>query len=643
VAILSASVAALLLRSRGARANTFVGSAECARCHAAEYDVWKTSHHAVAMQPAGAATVLGRFDSTRFSHDGVTSTFMRRGDRYVVNTAGVDHRLHDFTVRYTLGVWPLQQYLVDFPGGRLQALTLAWDARPALSGGQRWFSLTTEPPAPARGVAADELRWTDPEYTWNFMCADCHSTGVRKGYDAAKDTYHTTVAELTVGCEACHGPGSAHVKWAAAPAWVRRLVWRDDGLPARLTERRGVRWILDADASIAHRSVVRTTDREIDMCAQCHARRVHIADGYTAGARLLDFYISDLIDPDLFYPDGEQWDEVYQYASFRESKMYGAGVTCSDCHEPHSGQLRLRGNRLCEQCHRASTYDTPAHTFHRAGSASAQCVSCHMPSTTYMSVQARPDHSMSVPRPDLSVTLGVPNACNRCHANRDARWAANQVQTWYGKQAGANDRQRFAGAFAADDRGTAGASEALAAVAADPVESAIVRASALARLSRYPGTAAFDAAKRSVGDFDPLVRLAALQILDVAPTPERLALAVPLLRDSTRAVRQGAAWVLAPVHTSLDTSAAWPAFGRAVAEFVTSQRYNADQPSNCLVLGAFYTQFGAFDAATIEFRAALRLEPAYAHDYPAIAADWRRRGWDRAAESILKALQPAEH
>ncbi len=643
VVIVSVSVTALVLRHRGAppgeaapgRSLTFVGSTQCARCHAAEYTAWHTSHHAAAMQQARPATVLGRFDGSSFSGGGVTTTFVRRGEEYVVNTQGADGRPHDFTVRYTFGVWPLQQYLVDFPGGRLQALTVAWDARPASSGGQRWFSPTSGP----RAADANELHWTGPAYNWNFMCADCHSTGVRKGYDAGSETYRTTVAELAVGCEACHGPGSAHVKWAAAPAWRRRLFWHDDGLPARLTERRGVEWLMDPGASIAHRSVVRTTDYEIDMCAQCHARRMHIADGYTAGAPLLDFYIPDLIDSDLYYPDGEQMDEVYVYGSFRQSKMYHAGVTCSDCHEPHSDQLRRPGNQLCGQCHRASTYDTAAHTFHAAGSAGAQCVSCHMPTTTYMGIQARPDHGMSVPRPDLSVSMGVPNACNRCHTDHDAQWAAATVRAWYGHQPGANDRQRFAGAFAADDRGLAGANDSLAGAAADAAEPAIIRASALARLSRHPGPVAFDAAQRSVRDADPLVRLAALQILEAAPARAQLAFVVPLLGDRTRAVRQGAAWVLAPLSATIDTSPARPAFQSAAAEFIASQRYNADQPANRLTLGAFYTQLGQFDAATAEFRAALRLAPGYARQYPAIAAGWRKRGWDRAAESMLRALR----
>ncbi|HMA23371.1 MAG TPA: multiheme c-type cytochrome, partial [Gemmatimonadaceae bacterium] len=313
----------------------FVGSARCATCHAAEYAAWKTSQHSMAMQEARPGAVLGRFDGTRFTDAGVTSTFIRRGDRYVVNTEGADGQLHDFDVRYTFGVSPLQQYLVELPGGHVQALLIAWDARPDAQGGQRWFSLN-----PGTVVEhTDEFHWTGRQYNWNYMCADCHSTAVRKGYDARTDQFHTTMSEINVACEACHGPGSAHATWASYPAWIRRFVSPNDGLPARLTERNGARWSIDSLTGNAHRNTPRQTDREIETCAQCHARRSHIADGYTAGARFVDYYSPLLLTSDLYYPDGQQRDEVYTYGSFLQSKMYGAGVTCADCHDPHTQKL----------------------------------------------------------------------------------------------------------------------------------------------------------------------------------------------------------------------------------------------------------------------------------------------------------------
>ena len=635
-----AGVATVLLLARSNRpprereaadAAAFVGSTRCAGCHASEHAAWTSSQHAVAMQAAHPGTVLGRFDGTRLAHDGLTSTFVRRGDRYVVNTEGADGRLHDFAVRFTFGVFPLQQYLVELPGGRLQPLPLAWDARPAAEGGQRWLSLDATP----RHPPSDDLHWTGRLQSWNYMCADCHSTGVRKGYDARAELFRTTYAERTVGCEACHGPGSRHVASASRPAWLRRVTRSVDVPPARLTERRGVSWSTDSTGRVIRRSRPRTTNREIGVCAQCHARRSHIAEGYTAGAPFLDYYDPMLLVAGLYYPDGQQREEVYDHASFLQSRMYAAGVTCADCHDPHTQRLRRPGNQACTQCHAAARYDASTHHFHPPRSAGASCASCHMPATTYMQVDPRHDHSIRVPRPDLSVRLGVPNACNRCHADQDARWAAERVRAWYGHTPAGF--QRFAGAFAADDRGDPAAADSLRAVADDPTQPAIVRASALARLAAHPGPVAFAAAGRGARDADPLVRRAALDILDGIAAPARIAIAAPLLADGTRIVRLQAAWALAPVADSLPTAQWRRDFARAAAEFVESQRYNADRTQRRLTLGAFYAARGQLDSAGTEFRAAMRLSPGDEVGYLNLAAILVEQGRRAEAEGVLRA------
>ncbi len=193
-----------------AAAPTIVGSAACGGCHQSEMAAWRGSQHALAMQAATAQTVLGNFDDASFTHAGLTSRFFRRDGGFFVSTDGPDGKLAEFQIRYTFGVYPLQQYLIAFPDGRLQALGIAWDARPKDRGGQRWFHLY-----PDRTLhAGDPLHWTGIDQTWNFMCAECHVTELHKNYDAAGNTYATTWAEIGVGCEACHGPGSAHVAWA---------------------------------------------------------------------------------------------------------------------------------------------------------------------------------------------------------------------------------------------------------------------------------------------------------------------------------------------------------------------------------------------------------------------------------------------
>lgn len=607
---IGAALTACRVGGRGDAA-TFVGSTACADCHQAQYDGWRGSQHAIAMQEAKPGTVLARFDGTSVEEHGVRSTFLRRGDAFLVKTEGTDGRVREYTIRYTFGVAPLQQYLVEFPGGRMQALSLAWDTRPDSAGGQRWFSLN----AGRRVAHTDDEHWTGRMYNWNFRCADCHSTAVRKSYQPDSATFRTTYSEISVGCEGCHGPGSVHVRWADTPSRLRRFLWRDDGLTARLDERDGRAWKLPTGAKTALRDAPRATDREIETCAQCHARRIHIADGYAAGRPLLDYYIPALLESDLYYPDGQQQEEVYNYGSFLSSRMYRAGVTCADCHQPHTSKLRRPGAQVCAQCHLPAAYDSVRHHRHSAKSG-ADCVTCHMTTTTYMGVDPRHDHSMRVPRPDQSIAFGVPNACTQCHVNRDARWAAGHVRSWYGRPAFSS--QRFAAAFAADDRDAPGAVDSLARVAHDPAESVIARASALARLAGRPGPIALEAARRWIADPNTLVRLAALQILDAFPPAQRITLAVPLLRDSVRAVRQGAAWTLAPAAASV-RDADRAAFDRAATDFVESQRYNADQPDHRLTLGAFYWQLGRLDSAVTEYRAAIALAPRFAQAYVDLA------------------------
>ena len=616
----------------------FVGAATCGSCHATELTVWRSSQHAVAMQDArDSGAILGRFDSTRFVENGATSLFTRRGNAFVVNTEGNDGKSHDFDVRYSFGVYPLQEYLVELPGGRVQPLPMAWDARPQTAGGQRWFTLF---PGPRIGHA-DEFHWTGRGLSWNYMCADCHSTGVRKGYGATADSFHTTWAELDVACEACHGPGSNHAKWGRYPSFIRGLLWRDNGLQARLDERHGITWYLGGNARIARRSGPRTTDREIETCAQCHARRTHLFDDYAAGARFFDFYAPLLLTSDLYFADGQQRDEVYDYGSFLQSKMYHAGVTCSDCHEPHGAKLRQPGNAVCTQCHRATTYDTTAHHFHAKGSAGASCANCHMPTRTYMQVDPRHDHSIRVPRPDLA-RFGIPNACTNCHADRNATWASAELHR-RGRDT-VSGFQDFTDAFLLDDQHADAAPAALLRVADNAAEPPIVRASALARLAAYATPNVVTEAGRHAHDPSPLVRLAVLQRLEAVPAEQRAAVAEPLLRDSLRSVRVQAAWALAPVASTLGGDTA-TAFAAAAREFVASQRYNADRASNRVLLGAFYANLGRLDSASAEFEAAIRLSPSTSRAYLGLATVLvaQQRGADalRALERGL-AANPAD-
>jgi predicted CXXCH cytochrome family protein len=609
-----------------AAAAAYVGSKACAQCHAAESQAWQFSQHAVAMQHATGQAVLGNFNDATYVFQGVKSRFFRRDGKYFIRTDGPGGALADFEVKYTFGVAPLQQYLVELPGGRLQAAAVTWDARPREQGGQRWFRQYPD----EKIDHTDELHWTRRSQNWNFMCADCHSTQVSKGYDATKDSFKTTYAEIAVGCEACHGPGLAHVQWAR-----RKGNEPGKGLTVQLDERRGVAWVRD-EAGKPVRSKPRDSEREIEVCAQCHARRAQIAEGYRPGRPFIDHYLPSLLTPALYHVDGQQQDEVFIWGSWLQSRMHAAGVTCSDCHDPHTQKLRAPGNAVCAQCHDAPKYDVATHHRHEPGTAGAQCANCHMPQSTYMGVDPRRDHSMRVPRPDESVALGVPNACNACHTDRAVKWAAKAVHDWLGRDA--TGYPTFAAIFYAAAGGEPSALDQLAGVAGDTAQPAIVRASALARLADS-GQFTRDFAQRMSQDASPLVRLATVQLADVMPAETRAAVLGPLLGDATRAVRIEAARSLAGGQDQLPQELL-PRWKAASQEYVTTLQYNADRPESRVALGGFRAALGQADAAHAQFTAAIQLDPEFVPAYVNAADVLRAQGRDEeSAETLQQGLQ----
>jgi len=601
----------------------FVGSQACASCHLREHQAWQSSQHAQAMQHASAATVLGNFDDARFTYAGVETRFYQRDGRYFVYTDGPDGQLAEFEIRYTFGVEPLQQYLVEFPDGRLQALSIAWDSRPASAGGQRWFHLYPDAEVDHR----DPLHWTRPAQNWNHMCADCHSTNLRKGYDSSRDRFATRWAEISVGCEACHGPGSAHLQWARQGAGGEA----HKGLTLLLDERKGISWRRSLEQLTAHRESPLESRKEQQVCAQCHSRRLQVAEGYHAGKPLADHYLPALLEPGLYYPDGQQREEVFVSASFEQSRMHAAGVTCSDCHEPHSQQLRVQGNALCTQCHAQSHYDSPRHHFHDEASPGAQCVSCHMPETTYMVIDPRRDHSLRIPRPDLSASLDTPNACNQCHADRSTAWAAEAIRRHHPEPR--QGYQQFAASWSAAERGLPGATAALARLLSDPRQPALVRASSARRLGQPDSPQALDALRQGLADPDAQVRRASLGALESLPAARRVQWIAPLLSDPVRSVRAEAARLLAdaPVPEELQAS-----FASALEEYEAQLRFNADRADARTELASLRRRQGLQLAAMEQLNAALRLDPLYEPAYVELADLQRQAGDEARATALLE-------
>ena len=604
---------------------TYVGGNTCVGCHQDESEAWRGSHHDLAMQVPSEETVLGDFSGVTFEYYGRSSTFFRRDGAFFVRTQGEDGELNDYRISYTFGASPLQQYLIQFPGGRLQALGVAWDARPRSEGGQRWFHLY-----PDGDVSPEHpLHWTGPEQRWNSRCAECHSTHLRKNYDPETDRYSTTWSDLDVSCEACHGPGSSHVDWARSSSRETDPEAGAVGLVVDLADRDGGVWALAPGARIAARTPARTARPELSVCAPCHSRRQLIAEEDPTGGSPFNTLRPALLDEGLYHSDGQIQGEVYVLGSFLQSAMYASGVTCSDCHDPHSARLRASGNALCSTCHTAEAYDAPAHHYHEQGSAGAQCVSCHMPEQTYMGIDPRRDHSIRVPRPDLSVTLGVPNACTQCHGDRPPQWAADAVARWYG-----GDRLPHYGELLARGRqGAPSAGRELAELATDPSQPGIVRATALDLLGAYPAPAA-EVVGQALLDPDPLVRFGAVRASEAIPVEQRFGLVYRALEDSTKLVRTEAASVLASVPRALMPRL--DLLDRVTSEYVDAQLIHADRPEAHLNLGILHAGRGDLEGAQRALENALRVDSTFVPAFVNLADLLGAQGREAEGERLLR-------
>ncbi len=609
----------------------YVGSGRCAQCHQKEHDLWRGSHHDLAMAEANEQTVLGDFDDARIEVHGVSSRFFRRDGGFWVSTDGPDGAMQEYAIRYTFGWYPLQQYLIEFPRGHVQSLGLAWDTRPRAEGGQRWFHLyPNEDLKPG-----DPLHWTSRDQTWNYQCAECHSTNLKKNYDLATDSYKTIWNEINVACEACHGPGSMHAAWADARAKGEEIqVDGRFGLVVDLADRDYATWVIDETTGKPRRTRPRQSRKQIELCARCHSRRGQIWDEYGYGKPLHETHRLALLDDHLYFPDGQIKDEVYVYGSFIQSRMYEAGVTCKDCHETHSLKLRAEGNALCARCHLPERYDNKTHHRHPQDSTGALCTTCHMPQRTYMVNDDRADHSMRVPRPDLSLSLGTPNACNACHADQTAQWAADTVRQWYPDSAYRGEH--FGHALWAAQSGAGDAAKRLLALAGDGSQPGIARATALERLGERPASQHLFTVQRLLSDSDPLVRAAAVRYLAQTDLRTQIDQGWPLLEDPARTVRLEASRVLAPVMRQRLPEKYRAQMQAALAEYAKAQAVNAERPESHLNMGLVYLAQGMIPEAEQAYLTALRLDPGFVPGYINLSDLYRQTNRDGEGEGLLR-------
>ncbi len=605
----------------------FAGSQVCAACHQAEAKAWMKSQHAHAMQDATGPAVLGDFSGAEIQHFKSKARFYRNEDRFFVVTEGKDGKSSEFEVRYTFGLSPLQQYLVGFDDGRIQALPYAWDTRPKAEGGQRWFHLYPNEDIPP----PDALHWTGAQQNWNYMCAECHSTHVQKNYDAALDNFHTAFSEISVGCEACHGAGSGHVQWARS-GQAANIPNR--GFQSVTGKRTAIAWAPDPKTGSPSASASLSSGSTMEMCDRCHSRRGQFSEAWRPGQPLADTHLPAFLTSDLFEDDGQMKDEVFNTSSFQQSKMFAKGVVCTDCHNPHSGELKAAGSQVCSQCHSPQRFATASHTGHGSGPSSPDCVACHMPVRTFMVIDQRHDHSFRVPRPDLTAKFGVPNTCSSCHADHDAAWAAAAVEHWHGPVR--KGFQTYAEAFHAARLDLPEAPGLLVKVAQDASTPAIARATALLFLRDKLPAAGLEEIKRGLRDGDPMVRIGALRALEPLPLQSRWTLAKDALSDTVRAVRIQAALTLAdmpPAGLGLADRAALEA---ASQEYIAARAFNADRAEERVNLAGYYAKQGKAALAEQEYLAAMKLAARQVPPRVGLADLYRALGREAEAEALLR-------
>lgn len=649
----------------------YVGGNKCIECHQQQGDEWEGSHHDLAMGLATDETVLGDFDSAELVHHGVRSRMFRDGDKFMVHTEGPDGEMADFQIKYVFGVEPLQQYMVEFEPpstvmgnplhsdsvsvirptvGRIQVLRISWDTER-----NRWFHL--DPPDVEEKLAAnDPLHWTGSAQNWNHMCAECHSTNLKKNFDTKSLTYHTTFSEINVSCEACHGPGSIHAEIAESK-WV---FWdRNHGY--------GLTRMRNADSKV-----------QIETCAPCHSRRAPVAGGFACGASFDDHYAAELLTPATYYPDGQILDEVYVYGSFLQSKMYHNGIRCTDCHNPHSNKLKFNDNRLCTSCHQhdAAKYDTVAHHHHpgAARSAGTNCVDCHMPATPYMDVDLRRDHSFKSPRPDLSIANATPNACAGCHVEsnnvteerrsgleyyadwmqaaregdeevlaeleRVNKWAADLTKQWYPSaksQDGASKTVDYASIFRRAWDNDLDSTLELAKLADDKKVAGMIRASAIDWMRNFPPEQVIPAASRALEDKDPQVRAAAIPLFLVVAPPNRVRPLVPMLADPVRNVRMQAALMLADAPRTTMSDSEVKALSTSLQDYRSMMLNNGDQANAHMAIALLDERMGDLEAAESAYRTAIRVQPLVTGPRSNLAALLDQKGPSDESTSLRKA------
>ncbi|MFT6268302.1 MAG: putative CXXCH cytochrome family protein [Alphaproteobacteria bacterium] len=569
--------------------------------------------------------VLGNFNQQKAEHYSQAALFfVDKGEYKATITDTVNDTSETFTVKYTFGYYPLQQYLVATKPGTFQVLPFAWDARPAAQGGQRWYHNYVD----ERVSTEDRLHWRQPLQNWNGMCGDCHSDELKRNYEPASNSFNTQFSGINVGCVSCHGVMDNHLEQIQTSE-AKSLAIQKMPLATQASNPLG-KWTLSDDANTAIWKGPARDNEFMQTCFACHSLRAPLTDGFTANNTFLDQFSPSLITPPLYYADGQIKEEVFVYGSFLQSKMYANGVNCSDCHDPHTMKLKIEGNGLCLQCHKASEFDTTKHHKHTVLTEGAQCVNCHMPDKVYMGVDNRRDHSFKIPAPHLSGIFNTPNACTDCHKDTDNAWAASAIEKWYGQAETLSKTRRN---LLRLRHGQGISVAAHFAIVSDQSIDVISRASALEMIPQTTQTLSTSQLGPFVRHTEDLIRLAAARIGNLVCIRQRAEILSPLLDDPLKSVRSAAAQALVGLPVDEQNLAV---FTKAFNELATANENSAWRGEMRVNQGNIALQENNTIGAETAYKASVDIDPYFPIGYMNLADLYRAKQREDLVAQVLK-------
>lgn len=576
----------------------YVGDDNCKSCHETAYKDWKGSHHELAMQEANTTTVLGDFNNVTLSLDGVDYRLYKNGEKFMVDVKEIDKSEKTYEIKYTFGITPLQQYMVDFDRGKKQVLRLSWDTLE-----HKWFHQYAEDQIKPN----DWLHWSRGGQNWNTMCAECHSTNLKKNYNVVKDSFQTSYSMINVNCESCHGPGEKHLLWAEKK-----------------------------DTTLSMYTFTGISQAEqIKQCGPCHSRRVKLTENFTPGMEYDEQFMLQTITPEYYFADGQIDEEDYVLGSFMQSKMYMNGIKCSDCHNPHSMQLKFEGNKLCLQCHIPEKYNSKNHHFHEMNTEASQCINCHMTGKYYMGNDFRRDHSFRNPRPDQSIEFGTPNACTACHKDKSNAWASNSIVQWYG----AERLDHFSDylVLSTKEHISISEKERVHSFILNAKYPSITRATALENLTMV-NEADLKNVLEATRDSSSLIRFKAAQKLLNLPPQDRVGVGLEMMKDSSKLVRLGAAQLLLGFDANQLNESDRAQVDHLIKEYEKFLYANVDFAAGNLNLGDYFMQINDPGNAIKSYQNALKKDSLLFPAYTNLATALNQTGKNKEALEMLTTL-----